>query len=295
MPRENVMSGITISGSDSGVLIAPSASSVLIFEGSTFSCGFGTGATVKNAVIAFPDFDEGKAHLMAFGYHWVSEQTIGLVLFSAEDGKTVAYTLGSGGKGSAREFTACNQFVNHGPYLSVADVEKNILYVTTFPEQMAAGWAYKLVPFDAILKYIVKRMALAELDAAAECEQQARDELARLLRENQELMATADALYAEKEMVLGETHRLRSEMIKAERKAYDQKRRADSLVETLDRFANWVERMQWWQGAKVFGCPKAPNTTAAVMQVLRDRKIKGFSAFPITLAGLINGQADPVD
>jgi len=81
-----------------------------------------------------------------------------------------------------REFTACNPFVNHGPYISVADTERRILYVTMVPE-MAAGWAYKLVPFDAILKYIVKRLTLEELDVLAEGEQKVRDELADVLEE----------------------------------------------------------------------------------------------------------------
>ncbi len=209
-----------------------------------------------------------------------NEWGIELVLFSANErgDKIVAYNL-YGGEGSVREFTACNPFVNHGPYLSVADVEKRVLYVTTAPE-MAAGWAYKLIPMDFILKYITKRATLEELDAAAENAQKARDDLAELRASHElEMSDLATRLM-----------NANNQASTAEWRAGWNADRADGFAQTLDRFANWIEPILAHRMVSTVALWAFPVRAAKVKEVLRARHAEGVS-----LAGLINGQADPVD
>jgi hypothetical protein len=262
---------MSVAPAETGARIARNYCERLAFCGSTFPCGFGAGATVEQAIMAYPEFEEHRPHLMALMAHGARDsRMIELVLFSAtENGsRVVPYRL-SGGEGSVREFTACNTFVNHGPYLSVADVDQKVLYVTMLPEQMAPGWTYKLVLFDDILKYIVALVTLDELDALAEGEQRARDELAELREQNREL-----------DRELAEAERLRSnELI-----------RADLNADALRRLADWVEPIFARGVMNLLARGPFQDRIRLVRRVLKDRKIEG-----VTLVGLINGHRDPID
>ncbi|MDO8408430.1 MAG: hypothetical protein Q7S95_04395 [bacterium] len=198
-----------------------------------------------------------------------------IVLCWSEDDKAI---VKSSTDMSAAELSKFNGFTASATDIYVTSADHMTVYCCN-PASFSTRdlkWNYKQVSVDAMLGYVTKRLTLEGLDAAAEGEQKARDELADLR---------------------GLNYRLGLDLLKAEAREKNQRLRADGLVETLDRFANWVERMQQGQRAKVFSGKKAPNTTAAVTQVLRDRHLnaEGFSALSITLAGLINGQADPVD
>jgi len=74
----------------------------------------------------------------------------------------------------------------------VVDSERKTTYISNYPVSSAdPAWNYKLVPMEAILGYIVKKLTMEQLDERATSEWLARVELAELKKENSRLLDVA--------------------------------------------------------------------------------------------------------
>lgn len=86
---------------------------------------------------------------------------------------------------SARELAMFNPFVRSGAEIMVVDARRRTVYFigTGSSVPLDPEWVHKKVSGNALCEYIAKRKTLEELDATAESEIAARNEIAELRRE----------------------------------------------------------------------------------------------------------------